>query len=94
MGVYQSLFDCCKKKNPEVAQASSFTDFKEWIEDPFTWRLLGDHAHALEEELLARDWYRVYAEKVNVNRRKSDLDAMDIPMLMKMAKNCACKLIF
>jgi hypothetical protein len=30
-------------------------------------------------------------EKVNVRRKKSDLEALDIPMLMKMAKNCASK---
>ena len=93
MGVYQSLFDCCKKKIPEIAEVNKFPDFKDWIEEPRTWRLFGDYAHFFEEELIARECYRVYVEKVNVHRKKSDVEAMDIPMLMKMARNCASKLL-
>jgi hypothetical protein len=89
VGVYQSLHDLCKKKQPPIAEANKFADFKDWIEEPQTWRLLGNRAHSFEEELLSRDCYRVYVEKVNVRRKKSDLEALDIPMLMKMAKNCA-----
>jgi hypothetical protein len=93
VGVYQSLYDLCKKRKPELAEANKFIDFKEWIEEPRTWRLLGDYAHSCEEELVARDCYRVYVEKVNVRRKKSDLEALDIPMLMKMAKNCASEIL-
>lgn len=89
--MYQSLQDLCKKKKPEIAETSKFVDFKEWIEEPRTWRLLGDYMLSHEEELLARDCHRVYVEKVNIRRKKSDMEALDIPMLMKMARNCASK---
>jgi hypothetical protein len=89
MGVYQALYNSCKRRN--VAETEQFGDFKGWVESPITWRLLGDRALAMEEELIARECYRCYVEKVNEYRRKKELEAMNVDILMKIARNCASK---
>lgn len=89
IGVYQSLFDCCKKRSPPLCGVEEFTDFRLWIESASTWKLLGDYAHYKLEELIARDCYKIYVDKVNTARLKEDVQAMDIDVLMKIARNCA-----
>lgn len=89
MGVFQALYNSCKRR--EVANTELFGDFREWVENPMTWRLLGDRALEMEEELIARECYRCYVDRVNEFRRKKDLEALNIEILMKIAKNCASK---
>eukprot|EP00602_Paraphysomonas_sp_CaronLab_P013879 CAMPEP_0185043286 /NCGR_PEP_ID=MMETSP1103-20130426/42818_1 /TAXON_ID=36769 /ORGANISM="Paraphysomonas bandaiensis, Strain Caron Lab Isolate" /LENGTH=888 /DNA_ID=CAMNT_0027583441 /DNA_START=499 /DNA_END=3162 /DNA_ORIENTATION=- len=89
VGVYQSLYDACAKRKPPLAGTDQVPAFKDWIEEPRTWKLLGDYAHSMEEELIARDCYKEYVDKVNVFRKKKDIEEMNIPVLMKIAKNCA-----
>lgn len=87
MGVFQALYNVCKKHN--IADTDKFADFKDWVENPMVWRRLGDRALVEQEELVARECYAVYVEKVNMFRKKKDLEAMNIEVLMKIARNCA-----
>ena len=91
-GVYQALYNVCKRRG--VADTNSFADFKDWIDSSTTWRLLGDRAWGEEEELIARECYGVYVDKVLELRRKKDLEAMSVDVLMKIARNCASMYVY
>ena len=97
-GIYQSLFHACSRRWPPIAEAGEsdkgLNDFKVWMERPQTWKLLGEYFLELQEELTARDCFKKFTEKVTFSHSsQSQMHieelGMDVPMLIKIAKNSA-----
>lgn len=87
-GVYQSLFDLCKRQRRPVVDIA-YDDFKEWIAEPATWLGFGDHAFDLEEPLIARECYQIYVDRMMQNRKTISSEPVSIELYMKFARNCA-----
>ena len=96
-GIYQSVFKVCSRRRPPLANAGiaflGMDDFKTWLDDPQTWRLLGEYFLTIQEELTARDCFRKFADKVNFHQEKSleymESQGMNVDMLLRIAKNSA-----
>ena len=87
LGVYQAMFQ--HLKGEERGNTAAYAGFKEWMEDPQTWILLGEEIGAQHEPLIAKDGFELYVQKVTKGRDKELHAVVDFKTCMKLAKNFA-----
>ena len=89
-GVYQSMFQHLKAE--ERGNTARYSTFKDWMEDPLSWIMLGEEIGAQHEPLIAKDGFENFVQKSQRGKTGKDKElhvVVDFKTCMKLAKNFA-----